>query len=344
MSKNFNISELSSQRDVINELIQQKERLVTEGRYLEANEIKNQINQIKNTSLYHKTLTLTETQERQNEGLEEAFNIELQSLIEEWDNKIQAFVEKGKQAEMELNEIHNNQMEELINNLTNKYPSIKYSKEYLENKTIELNLAKQERFKEAHYYKVKCDKLEQIEHDKYIKDRNAHIQLKAEILGTKQANEKKCLREKFDTNFELLNKQKDDEINQLSQKYKNIKCEMDYFHKKQKVGDKNKHKQIHAKNALERITTLIMEKTKSKLNGSKMSNSNYSSNRKEEENNNKITNKSQYEEEDNRNNENNAITENLGSENHDNENEERTEMQNNNERISDMGENQENYQ
>ena len=101
MSKNFNISELSSQRDVINELIQQKERLVTEGRYLEANEIKNQINQIKNTSLYHKTLTLTETQERQNEGLEEAFNIELQSLIEEWDNKIQAFVEKGKQAEME---------------------------------------------------------------------------------------------------------------------------------------------------------------------------------------------------------------------------------------------------
>lgn len=339
MSKNLNISELSSQRDVINELIQQKERLASEGRYLEANEIKNQINQIKNTSLYHKTQSLTETQERQNEGLEEAFNIELQSLIEEWDNRIQAFVEKGKQAEMELNETHNTQMEELINNLTNKYPSIKYSKEYLENKTIELNLAKQERFKEAHYYKVKCDKLEQIEHDKYIKDRNAHIQLKAEILGTKQANEKKCLREKFDTNFELLNKQKDDEINQLSQKYKNIKCEMEYIHKKQKVGDKNKHKQINAKNALERINTLIMEKTKNRLNGSKMSNSNYSSNRKEE--NNKIINKSQYEEE-TRNNDNNVITENLGSENHDNENEEHTEIQNN-DRISDMGDNQEIY-
>lgn len=337
MSKNFNTSELSSQRDVINELIQQKERLASEGRYLEANEIKNQINQIKNTSLYHKNQTLTEAQERQNEGLEEAFNIELQSLIEEWDNRIQTFVEKGKQAEMELNETHNIQMEELINNLTNKYPSIKYSKEYLENKTIELNLAKQERFKEAHYYKVKCDKLEQIENDKYIKDRNAHIQLKAEILGTKQANEKKCLREKFDTNYELLNKQKEDEIKQLSQKYKNIKCEMEYIHKKQKVGDKNKHKQIHATNALERINTLIMEKTKNRLNGSKISNSNCSSNRKEE--NNKIINKSQYEEE-NRNNENNVISENLGSENHDNENEEHTEIQNN-ERISDIGDNQE---
>ena len=280
MSINYSVSEVSSQRDLLLELTQQKEKLVSEGKYLEANEVKNKINKIKNSSLYRKSQTLTETQEKQNEGLEEAFNIELHDLVEFWDNKIQDFIEKGKQAETELNEYHNQQMEELINNLTNKYPAIKYSKEYLENKSIEINLAKQERFKEAHYYRVKCDKLEEKENAKYERDRNAHIQLKAEILGNKQANEKKCLRERNETQLDLLINQKNNELNKLSQKYKNIKNELDYFHKKQKIGKKNQSNIL--KNPIERINTLIMQKTKSKSNMSKVSESNFSTNRKNE--------------------------------------------------------------
>ena len=280
MSKNYSVSEVSSQRDLLFELTQQKEKLVSEGKYLEANEVKNKINEIKNSSLYRKSQTLTETQEKQNEGLFEAFNIELHDLVEFWDNKIQDFIEKGKQAETELNEYHNQQMEELINNLTNKYPAIKYSKEYLENKSIEINLAKQERFKEAHYYRVKCDKLEEKENAKYERDRNAHIQLKAEILGNKQANEKKCLRERNETQLDLLINQKNNELNKLSQKYKNIKNELDYFHKKQKIGKNNQSNIL--KNPIERINTLIMQKTKSKSNMSKVSESNFSTNRKNE--------------------------------------------------------------
>ena len=280
MSNNYSVSEVSSQRDLLLELTQQKEKLVSEGKYLEANEVKNKINEIKNSSLYRKSQTLTETQEKQNEGLFEAFNIELHDLVEFWDNKIQDFIEKGKQAETELNEYHNQQMEELINNLTNKYPAIKYSKEYLENKSIEINLAKQERFKEAHYYRVKCDKLEEKENAKYERDRNAHIQLKAEILGNKQANEKKCLRERNETQLDLLINQKNKELNKLSQKYKNIKNELDYFHKKQKIGKKNQSNIL--KNPIERINTLIMQKTKSKSNMSNVSESNFSTNRKNE--------------------------------------------------------------
>ena len=280
MSNNYSVSEVSSQRDLLLELTQQKEKLVSEGKYLEANEVKNKINEIKNSSLYRKSQTLTETQEKQNEGLEEAFNIELHDLVEFWDNKIQDFIEKGKQAETELNEYHNQQMEELINNLTNKYPAIKYSKEYLENKSIEINLAKQERFKEAHYYRVKCDKLEEKENAKYERDRNAHIQLKAEILGNKQANEKKCLRERNETQLDLLINQKNNELNKLSQKYKNIKNDLDYVHKKQKIGKKNQSNIL--KNPIERINTLIMQKTKSKSNMSKVSESNFSTNRKNE--------------------------------------------------------------
>ena len=114
----------------------------------------------------------------------------------------------------------------------------------------------------------------------YERDRNAHIQLKAEILGNKQANEKKCLRERNETQLDLLINQKNNELNKLSQKYKNIKNELDYFHKKQKIGKKNQSNIF--KNPIERINTLIMQKTKSKSNMSKVSESNFSTNRKNE--------------------------------------------------------------
>ena len=74
MSKQNSYIDLSSQRDLINSLIEEKNRLVSEGKYLEANEIKNKINEIRCNSLTNKTLSLSETQEKQIEHLEEAFN------------------------------------------------------------------------------------------------------------------------------------------------------------------------------------------------------------------------------------------------------------------------------
>ena len=261
MSKQNSYIDLSSQRDLINSLIDEKNRLVSEGKYLEANEIKNKINEIRCNSLNNKTLSLSEIQEKQIENLEEAFNNDFRLLAEQWEERLSEFVEKGKQSESDLNNMHNIQMEELINNLTNNYPQIKYSKSYLEMKQIEMNYAKQEQFKEAHYYKCKCDKMEKQENENYNKKRNAHIQLKAEILGNKQEIEKKCLREKLDRQFELLNKHKEKDFQQLTLKYKNLKKELDSLHKKQKMGDKNKINVIKMNNALERINNLVMSKT-----------------------------------------------------------------------------------
>ena len=127
MSKQNSYIDLSSQRDLINSLIEEKNRLVSEGKYLEANEIKNKINEIRCNSLTNKTLSLSETQEKQIEHLEEAFNNDFRLLAEQWEERLSEFIEKGKQSESDLNNIHNIQMEELINNLTNNYPQIKYS-------------------------------------------------------------------------------------------------------------------------------------------------------------------------------------------------------------------------
>ena len=237
MSKQQSFIDPPSQRDLIASLLEEKNTLVSQGKYLEAETIKHQISDILHNSQSNKTFSLSETQSKQNENLEDSFNTEFLSLANHWETRLTDFITKSTQSENELLSSHNLQMETLINTLTSKYPSMKHSKHYLEMKQKEINHAKQEQYKDAHYYKCKCEQIEKIENENYIKKRNEHIQMKCEVLGQKQENERKCLRNKLDRQFELLNKQKESEFEKLKLKYKNLKKELDNVHKKQRDNE-----------------------------------------------------------------------------------------------------------
>ena len=221
------------------QLIQEKEKLVSEGKYLEANEIKSKIDKLRKSNRNMRTQTLNLIQNKQNEELEENYNQEYQKLSDLWDNKLLSFIENGNKMEDELALNQNSKLEELINDLTSNYPPIKFSSEYLNLRQIEKNLVKQERYQEANYYKSKCDKLEKEEIEKYNKERSDKIHKKAEALGLKFENEKKVLREKLDRNFELLKVQRDKELKQITSKYKNRKTELNGIHKKQRNINEN---------------------------------------------------------------------------------------------------------
>jgi hypothetical protein len=212
---------------------------VSEGKYLEANEIKAKIDKLRKSNRNMRTQTLNLIQNKQNEELEENYNQEYQKLSDLWDNKLLSFIENGNKMEDELALNQNSKLEELINELTSNYPPIKFSSEYLNLKQIEKNLVKQERYQEANYYKSKCDKLEKEEIEKYNKERSDKIHKKAEALGLKFENEKKVLREKLDRNFELLKVQRDKELKHITNKYKNRKTELNGIHKKQRIINGN---------------------------------------------------------------------------------------------------------
>ena len=224
---------------ILMQLIQEKEKLVSEGKYLEANEIKSKIDKLRKSNRNMRTQTLNLIQNKQNEELEENYNLEYQKVSDMWDNKLLSFIENGNKLEDELAQNQNSKLEELINELTSNYPPIKFSSEYLNLKQIEKNLVKQERYQEANYYKSKCDKLEKEEIEKYNKERSDKIHKKAEALGLKFENEKKVLREKLDRNFELLKVQRDKELKQITSKYKNRKFELNGIHKKQRNINEN---------------------------------------------------------------------------------------------------------
>ena len=238
-SMDENNNTLNEDQLILMQLLQEKEKLVSEGKYLEANEIKSKIDQLRKSNKNMRTQTLNLIQNKQNEDLEENYNLEYQNVSDMWDNKLLSFIENGNKLEEELVQNQNNKLEELINELTSNYPSIKFSKEYLNLKQIEKNLVKQERYQEANYYKSKCDKLEKEEIEKYNKERSDKIHKKAEALGLKFENEKKVLREKLDRNFELLKVQRDKELKQITSKYKNRKTELNCIHKKQRNINEN---------------------------------------------------------------------------------------------------------
>ena len=240
------------------QLIQEKEKLVSEGKYLEANEIKAKIDKLRKSNRNMRTQTLNLIQNKQNEELEENYNQEYQKLSDLWDNKLLSFIENGNKIEDELALNQNSKLEELINELTSNYPPIKFSSEYLNLKQIEKNLVKQERYQEANYYKSKCDKLEKEEIEKYNKERSDKIHKKAEALGLKFENEKKVLREKLDRNFELLKVQRDKELKHITNKYKNRKNELNGIHKKQRIINGNDNL-LRSQNI--NVATLKMNKT-----------------------------------------------------------------------------------
>ena len=210
----------------LKKLMEEKESLVKEGKYLEAEEIKKKILSIKNDSSSQKKGSLHSLQVKQRQTLEDEYKSERKVLEEKWDKKIQEFVELGKKQEKELVEMHNKKMEEYITKLTAEYPHIKYSTEYLNGRLQENKLAKQERYTEAAQKKTQNDKLQQKENEKYENERSENINKNAESLGLKQEQDLNVLRARLARIYDLMTSKKEKELEVLDNKFKGKKQEL----------------------------------------------------------------------------------------------------------------------
>ena len=214
------------QYEEIKKLLEEKEQLVSEGKYLEAEEIKKKISEMKKDNSIQKKGALHENQVKERQNLEQDYETERKELEEKWDKKIQEFVDEGKKQEKELVETHNKKMEEYITKLTSEYPRIKYSTEYLNGRVQENKLAKQERYKEAAQKKLINDKMQQQENEKYESERSENINKNAETLGIKQEQDLNVLRARLARIYDKLVVKKDKELETLDNKYKGKKQEL----------------------------------------------------------------------------------------------------------------------
>jgi len=161
-------------------------------------------------------------------SLEGLYKKEYEELEMIYNNKFNELQNKSKQMEENLNQKHEKEMERFYINLDEKLPKeVKFSKAYLDLKNQEMNLAKQQKYKEAMYIKKKREKIEIEDTERFNKEKTEKIKSQSLKTANKHLNEKNALKKKIELEFEELKKDKQKKLEVLILKFKNKKAELE---------------------------------------------------------------------------------------------------------------------
>lgn len=226
---------MEDQSNPINEIIAYLEKLELEkaesikaSNYDYTEQINQKITEMKKSLVAEKKKQLMEQHNIEIQSLDNAYKNELDEFNVAWDEKFKKLEEKSKNLEDSLNEKHNKQMNELYEYLEMKLPkNVKYSKTYLDTKNQEENLVKLGRFKEAAIMKKKLEEIERTDTEKFNKDKYERIKAESVKTANKHMNEKNTLRKKIETEFEILRKDRQSNLEKLLLKYKNRKTDLE---------------------------------------------------------------------------------------------------------------------
>lgn len=214
--------------------------MAAQGRYDDAEIIKNKIEQLKKTIAKKKKKELHLQHHNEMENLENSYKKEIEDFNGEWDVKFKEFEERSKMMEDSLNHKHAKEMEELYTFLEQKLPkNVKFSREYLELKGQEESLVKQQRFKEASLIKKKAENLEKTDTEGFNKTKTEKIKSQSVKTAHKHLVEKNSLKKKIEIEFEVMKKQRQEGLEQINHKFKNRKFDLEQQQKQEKLLSEN---------------------------------------------------------------------------------------------------------
>ena len=206
------------------------------GKYVEAEMAKNRIKELREQKKQMDMDELQTRQQNENIELEETHIMEFNNFNQEWDKRMNEFQIHSSQLIKALEDKHISEHEEYRNSLEQKLPiKFKPSPELLNLRKIQLSLAKQKEYKEAHQVQVRAQKLEKFEHDKYMEDRAIKIENLEQKLFQKQENEMDALRKRIIAGENEQKKQRAIELERMFQRYQNVKKELESQHKMERI-------------------------------------------------------------------------------------------------------------
>ena len=133
-------------------------------------------------------------------------------------------------------------MNDLLNFLEEKLPKVvKPSKEYIELKTQEDNLAKQKRFKEASIIQKKREIQEKLDIERFNKEKTEKVKAQSLKTAHKQYVEKMALKKKFEIEGEVMRKEMNAILENIEHKYQNRKIDLDLQQKQAKLLYENEN-------------------------------------------------------------------------------------------------------
>jgi hypothetical protein len=207
-----------------------------EGKYVEAEMAKNRIKDLKEQKKQMDMDELLTRQQNENIELEETHILEFNSFNQEWDKRMNEFQMHSSQLIKALEEKHVAKHDEFRKQIEDKIPiKFKPSPELLNLRRIQVNLAKQKEYKEAHDVQVRAQKLEKIEQERYMEERQIKIEKAEEKLFQQQDNEMEALRKRIIAGENEQKKQRALELERMFQRYQNVKKELETQHKMERI-------------------------------------------------------------------------------------------------------------
>ena len=175
-------------------------------------------------------------------NLEALYKKEYEELDVIYNNKFYQLEMKSKQLEENLNIRHQEEMKKFYVYFEEKLPNkVKHSKKFLDLKTAEINLAKQQKYNDALIVKKKCDEIEAEDYKRFNKEKTDKFKAYSIKNANKHLGERNSLKRKIELEYEELKKDKTKQLEILIMKFKNKKAELESQQKMEKIVVENKN-------------------------------------------------------------------------------------------------------
>jgi hypothetical protein len=167
---------------------------------------------------------LTEQQNLERKGLEEAHMLEFANFNRVWNERIDAFEEKQLDAEATMLERHTAELAAFHAEMTaSEGRRIKQSKELLNIRNIQHTLANQRNYSDAQKVKLKGDRIEKMEQERLaVGHSDVYNRREVQILA-RHRQELNALRQRMETAKLELERVRKRELEMLLQRYNNVR-------------------------------------------------------------------------------------------------------------------------
>uniref|UniRef100_A0A7S4F8F8 Uncharacterized protein n=1 Tax=Chrysotila carterae TaxID=13221 RepID=A0A7S4F8F8_CHRCT len=222
--------EESAVHDFLLILEEHKKNCERQGKYVEADIAKKRLAELRQHEENRKMEGLRSRQIAQRLGVEEAHMLEFQQFNAMWDAKMGEYEQRATELLEAMRARHTLDARELRrrsseNDGATRRP--KFSKELLDLRKIEVSLARQGDYAEAHKVKLKADALEEAERERMAAEREQQVSLAEAKCHHKQENELNALRQRIQAGAEEQRKARQNDLERLMQRYNNVKAELE---------------------------------------------------------------------------------------------------------------------
>jgi len=194
------------------------------GNYKEAELVHHVLKQLRLEEENRHISALTQQQETERQGLEEAHMLEFQNFNRIWNEKIDAFEEHQLDCEASMLERHSMELAEFHAEMTKENPTQpKFSKELLNLRKIQETLAKQKNYSEAYKVKLKSDKLMAQELERLQREKAEKYSKKEAQILSRHRSELTAMRARMERAKDELIRARKRELEMLLQRYQNVK-------------------------------------------------------------------------------------------------------------------------